>query len=122
MQESPEGQYDDGAFLEGVRWGLEEPSLLHALFSVRTEALFAQKARPALAAHLSGILIGSEVGAEQRHCTKNVPAMVIASRELGRLYQLALSAAAFADIRLIDAEDAVASGLWRLWRLRGISS
>lgn len=117
-----QGRYDEGAFREGVQVGLDEPAVLHSLFSVRTRALFEKKPRAALEAYLSGILIGSEVSGEAPRVSKEGPTFVIGRPELGRLYQVALAAAGFKDVRLMDAEAAVANGLWTLWQLRGAAS
>jgi 2-dehydro-3-deoxygalactonokinase len=118
MQDGIGRRFDEVAFLEGVHLGREEPALLHALFSVRTQALFEQKTPAALVHYLSGILIGSEVSAEAGSHLMGSPVVVIASTELTRLYQLALSACGFRDVRYVDAEGAVARGLWKLWQLR----
>ncbi len=122
MQDDHEARYDEGAFLDGVRMGLDEPAVLHSLFSVRTQALFEQKPHTALEAYLSGILIGSEVSGEAHRVRKEGSTIVIASPELGRLYRVALVAGGFEDVRLLDAEAAVARGLWILWQLRGAAS
>jgi 2-dehydro-3-deoxygalactonokinase len=118
MQDGIGGQFDAASFLDGVHLGLEEPALLHSLFSVRTQGLFEQKTAAALVHYLSGILIGSEVSAEARSHVLDSTVVVIASAELTRLYQIALSACGFGDVRHVDAEGAVAQGLWKLWQLR----
>jgi 2-dehydro-3-deoxygalactonokinase len=122
MPEDRERHYDQGAFSEGVQLGLDEPALLHSLFSVRTQALFSQKPHMSLEDFLSGILIGSEIAGEARRVRKNGSTIVIAAPELGRLYRSALAAAQFADVAVVDAEAAVAQGLWSLWQLRGAAS
>jgi 2-dehydro-3-deoxygalactonokinase len=118
MQDGIGGQFDEASFLDGVHLGLEEPALLHSLFSVRTQGLFEEKTAAALVHYLSGILIGSEVSAEARSHVLDSTVVVIASAELARLYQIALSACGFGDVRHVDAEGAVAQGLWKLWHLR----
>ena len=118
MQHGIGGPFDRASFLDGVHLGLEETALLHSLFSVRTQGLFEQKSPAALAHYLSGILIGSEVSAEAHRHVMASTVVVIASAELGRLYQIALSACGFRDVRHVDAEGAVAQGLWKLWQLR----
>jgi 2-dehydro-3-deoxygalactonokinase len=119
MDGNAASEYQESSFLDGVRWGFEERALLHSLFSVRTQGLFAQRAPALLASYMSGILIGSEVYAEaQRHDLKT-PMTVIASAELGRLYRAALSEVGCRDVRFVDADVAVVQGLWRIWGLRG---
>jgi 2-dehydro-3-deoxygalactonokinase len=122
MPGDQEGHHDEDAFREGVQLALDEPALLHSLFSVRTQALFSQKPHTSLDAYLSGILIGSEISGEAPGVSKNGSTIVIATPELGRLYHDALVAAGFADIRVVDAETAVAQGLWSLWQLQGAAS
>ena len=68
----------------------------------------------ALASYLSGILIGAEVSGALRWAP-SLSILVVASPMLGRLYQLAFSALGAREIRHIDAEHAVAKGLWRIW-------
>jgi 2-dehydro-3-deoxygalactonokinase len=118
MADGTDGQFDEASFLDGVHLGLEETALLHSLFSVRTQGLFEQKSPAALVPYMSGILIGSEVSAEARSHPMDCPVVVIASSELGSLYQIALSACGFRDVRRVDAKAAVAQGLWKLWQLR----
>jgi 2-dehydro-3-deoxygalactonokinase len=112
-------QYHESSFLEGVRLAFDEPALLHSLFSVRTQGLFAQRAPGALASYLSGILIGSEVFTEARFHDLAAPVTVIAAAQLGSHYLAALSAVGCRDVRLVDADAAVVQGLWRIWELRG---
>jgi|HubBroStandDraft_5_1064220.scaffolds.fasta_scaffold76959_2 2-dehydro-3-deoxygalactonokinase len=111
--------HHEASFLDGVRLGFEDSALLHSLFSVRTQGLFAQRAPAMLASYLSGILIGSEVSAEARFRDLASPMTVIASAALGRLYQAALSAVGCGDVRFVDADAAAVHGLWRIWGLRG---
>ena len=118
MQEGIDGPFDQESFLDGVHLGLEKAALLHSLFSVRTQGLFEQKTPAGLVHYLSGILIGSEVSAEARSHLMGSTVVVIASAELASLYQIALSAGGFCDVRQVDAQDAVAQGLWKLWQLR----
>jgi 2-dehydro-3-deoxygalactonokinase len=116
MQSAEQQGHDDQAFLSGVHRALEDTEVLHALFSVRTKGLFDRQPPGALAAFLSGLLIGSETAGAVRQRASS-PILVIASPELGRLYGLALAAAGIADIRCVDANQAVVYGLWQLWRL-----
>jgi 2-dehydro-3-deoxygalactonokinase len=122
MNAGMDGEFDQASFLDGVHLGREETGLLHALFSVRTQGLFEQKTPTALVHYLSGILIGSEVSAEARGRALDSPVIVIAAAELASRYQIALSACGFRDIRRVDAQLAVAQGLWRLWQLRAVTT
>jgi len=106
---------DDEAFLAGVRRALQDEQLLHALFSVRTSGLFGRQPPGALAAYLSGLLIGSEIaGAAATGAAGST--LVVASPALGRLYGMALAAAGVADVAQVDAREAVSRGLLQLWR------
>jgi 2-dehydro-3-deoxygalactonokinase len=118
MQDGIGGQFDAASFLDGIHLGLEETALLHSLFNVRTQGLFEQKTPAGLVQYLSGILIGSEVSAEARNHVVDSTVVVIASSELASLYQIALSACGFCNVRHVDAEGAVVQGLWNLWQLR----
>lgn len=53
-------QLDPATFRRGVQ-ASESPSLLHNLFTVRTNQLFGKLTRPQNALYLSGLLIGSEL-------------------------------------------------------------
>jgi 2-dehydro-3-deoxygalactonokinase len=118
LMQGPEATpIDATAFMDGVRASFEDQDLLHALFMVRTQALFGKQPATTLPSYLSGILIGSEVsGAVRRHAVDR--AVVISSPQLGALYQMALSAAGLRSITQVDGDQAVARGLWRLWQLR----
>jgi 2-dehydro-3-deoxygalactonokinase len=60
----PDAPPDDAAFARGVGYGLEAPAaLLSRIFSARTLGLFEQLSATALPSYLSGLLIGSELGA-----------------------------------------------------------
>jgi 2-dehydro-3-deoxygalactonokinase len=114
MENADEFCQDDRAFLSGVHRALEDAQVLHTLFSVRTKGLFDAQPPGALAAFLSGLLIGSEIaGATRQHVAS--PILIIASPELARLYRIALTAAGIANLTHIDASTAVVRGLWRLW-------
>jgi 2-dehydro-3-deoxygalactonokinase len=118
MQHNSGAESGEAAFLDGIHLGLEEPTLLHSLFSVRTQGLFGQKTPPELAHYLSGILIGSEVSAEADSHDLDSTVIVIGSSYLTRLYQIALAERGFRNILRRDGADAVVQGLWRLWQRR----
>jgi 2-dehydro-3-deoxygalactonokinase len=108
----------DQPFLSGVHQALEDPELLHALFGVRTRGLLEPQAPGALAAYLSGLLIGSEIAGATRHYAAS-PILIIAAPTLASLYRTALTAARIADVVIVDASEALVRGLWQLWQLRG---
>jgi 2-dehydro-3-deoxygalactonokinase len=120
MDPTTVGEIDEATFLEGVHLGLEEPALLHSLFSVRTHALFGRRPAARLSSFLSGILIGNEVGAErQRNALTAAAVTVIAGSQLARLYSIALAAVGCGTVQRIDSDVAVVRGLWRIWGVRG---
>lgn len=108
----------EDAFLDGVRRTRDDPDLLHLLFSVRTRGLLQDLPAAALAAYLSGLLIGAEVAGGLRHHRACTQITVIGSPALTHLYRLALSESGYPDVTCRDAAAAVAQGLSRLWRLR----
>jgi 2-dehydro-3-deoxygalactonokinase len=111
--------HDDAAFVRGVRRSLADSALLSQLFSVRTEALFDRIAPEALAAYLSGILIGAEIASAlgRDTITPQIPVTLIASAKLSDKYARALDVAGVRDVRQIDGDDASARGLWRIGAL-----
>ena len=118
IQHDSGAKSDEAPFLDGFHLGLEEPTLLHSLFSVRTQGLFEQKTPAELAHYLSGILIGSEVSTEADSHDLDSTVIVIGSSDLTRLYQIALAERGFRNIQRRDGEDAMVQGLWKLWQLR----
>ncbi len=118
MQDGSDLGIDETDFKVGVRRSLADPKLLHLLFSVRTSGLLLEKSPSSLASYLSGLLIGSEIAGERLRLPGG-PLIVIASPTIGRLYEIALSAAGHSDVLHIDASQAVVRGLWRLWQLHG---
>jgi 2-dehydro-3-deoxygalactonokinase len=111
--------HDDAAFVSGVRRSLADPALLSRLFSVRTEALFDRIAAEALAAYLSGTLIGAEIAAALTRdaIAQHGAVTLIASAKLSERYARALSVAGVRNVRQIDGDDASARGLWRIGNL-----
>ncbi len=118
MREVGNDAFDETEFRSGVRRGLDDPELLHILFSVRTRGLFENMTVDASASFLSGILIGCEIAAGLRRASKGT-VTVIAAPALGKLYGIALGMAGMADIVHVDSDEAVTRGLWRLWQLNG---
>jgi 2-dehydro-3-deoxygalactonokinase len=113
--------HDEPAFALGVQRGLADSALLNLLFSVRTEGLFAHVAPQALAAYLSGLLIGSEVaeGLSRRHMERDASILVIGAGEIALRYRSALALAGAERVDVINGEDAAARGLWRIAQAKG---
>jgi 2-dehydro-3-deoxygalactonokinase len=111
--------HDDEAFVSGVRRSLTDPALLNQLFSVRTAALFDRIAPEAVAAYLSGTLIGAEIASALARdaIAEETAVTLIASTKLSDKYARALGVAGIRDVRQIDGDDASARGLWRIGSL-----
>jgi len=116
--EGREAALDERSFLAGVQEARGDPDLTHTLFTVRTRTLFESCEPGEQAAYLSGILIGSEILSGLKHSPAD-PITLIASASLGRWYLKAFSVLGRSDVKLVDAEDAVVQGLWKLWQLPG---
>jgi 2-dehydro-3-deoxygalactonokinase len=85
---------DDAAFTRGVTYGLDSPgALLSRLFSARTLGLFGQLDGAALPSYLSGLLIGSEIGAAMAMQPGAQQVTLLGSPALTGRYRLALAAA-----------------------------
>jgi 2-dehydro-3-deoxygalactonokinase len=112
------------AFIRAVEAALKEPvSMAESLFGVRASQLLGFEEQSDGAAHLSGLLIGSEVGrVKQLYGTGTIG--LVASGELGRLYQAVLQKAGFEAI-LHNGETVVRQGLFaaasQLWPVADMS-
>ena len=113
-----EGPTDDAAFELGVRASLHDPAITSLLFTARTEGLFGRIAPQVLPSYLSGLLIGAEVAGGLRMIDNSAPLLLVGDARLTALYRRALALAGRADPGLIDGEEAVARGLWRLEQSR----
>jgi len=105
-----DGEFDAGAFEQGVSLALGASSLLQTAFSVRTLALFDRLPAAALPSYLSGLVIGEELRAQT--WPGNADVVIVGSEALSRRYQIAL---ALRDVsaRRIGAEAGWA-GLWAI--------
>ncbi len=104
-------------FTQGALAGLARPqALLHALFSVRAAVLLSGLSPEAAASRLSGLLIGTDVGAALGQIQAGTPVRLAASGPLADLYDRALHLAGIKAERL-DAEALVLSGLFQAARL-----
>lgn len=77
------------AFTSAVQLALGSPSLLQTAFSTRTLSLFEKMNPSQLASHLSGLVIGEELRAQQLSAGEQV--VLIGSAGLTERYQLALA-------------------------------
>ncbi len=109
--------HDADAFALGVRRAKADPALSRLLFSVRAEGLFDAIAPTALAAYLSGLLIGAEVTSGLAAASAAEVAggvTLIGEPALTELYGQALAIAGATDVNRVSGEAAVGAGLWRL--------
>jgi 2-dehydro-3-deoxygalactonokinase len=111
--------HDAEAFALGVGRAEADPALLRLLFSVRAEGLFGRIAPTALAAYLSGLLIGSEVAAGLAG-SGAVSATLIGEPALTALYAETLAICGVDDVISISGETAAGAGLWRLAGAMGL--
>jgi 2-dehydro-3-deoxygalactonokinase len=108
-------QHDGAVFARGVHMGLEQGTqLLHALFSVRTLALFDEIEGKHLASYLSGLLIGAEIASEG----PVELVTLIGSERLSEHYALALHIAG--RDALIGDPNAAVRGLQRVGKAAGL--
>lgn len=102
---------DEAAFLRGVAHAARSGSLLQAVFSTRTLALFDRMSGQALASYLSGLVIGEELRV-QAPPQGSAPLIVVAAPELARRYGIALESLGLACSVL--GSQATWRGLWAL--------
>jgi 2-dehydro-3-deoxygalactonokinase len=106
------------AFEQGVRLGLaENAQLLHALFANRTAGLMNRLPGEGLADHLSGLLIGAEIGGALRRGVVE-PLALIGDEALCGRYEVALSLAGLTSTRV--AMGATTRGQWRVAEAAGL--
>jgi 2-dehydro-3-deoxygalactonokinase len=102
---------DHRAFARAFALSLADPATAVArIFEARAAQLLGFETPEDGAAHLSGLLIGAEVGAAQRLHAGGIVTLV-ASGSIASLYRAALEASG-AVVRLVDAEEAVRRGLF----------
>lgn len=107
------GPIDDGAAFRGGVTDAAQHDLLASLFSVRAASILGRKPEEDMAAYVSGLLIGSDVGARVRPGTE---VFLLADAQLGGLYAAAITALG-GKAHLIDSHAAFAAGATALWRL-----
>ena len=126
MAEGPMRPFAAAAFARGVRSALttggSAGALLHRLFGARTLALRADLAPEDTGDYLSGLLLGSEVGAgrdwARAHGHKTESVLLVGSRALCERYATALQIAGVATAA--GPDHAAARGLWRIAQAAGI--
>ena len=108
--------HDADAFARGVRYGHSKPALLlNQIFSARTLGLFNEIDSAALPSYLSGMLIGTEIGAaisSAAHSQSDAPAQLLGSAALVQRYQTAFELAGLKAS--IGSADCAARGLYQL--------
>ena len=102
------------AFADGLARAQKPGGLLHHLFTIRTDGLFAKLAPEAAASFLSGLLIGHEVAAADAAFPAR-EIIIVGSEQLASPYRAAITASG-RGVRVIAGEEAVGAGLWRLAR------
>ncbi|MBL8702473.1 MAG: 2-dehydro-3-deoxygalactonokinase [Alphaproteobacteria bacterium] len=111
---------DAVAFAGGLARAKEAGGLLHHLFTVRTDGLFARLAPESAAAFLSGLLIGHEIAAAlAAFASREV--IVVGSEQLATPYRAALEAAG-CRVSGVAGEVAVGAGLWQLATAAGMAA
>ncbi|WP_419906322.1 2-dehydro-3-deoxygalactonokinase [Hoeflea sp.] len=101
-----------GNFLQAVADAHAAPSdLSRLLFSIRGGQLLHGREVTASYERLSGLLIGSEIGAALSDTTSDEPVLLVASGKLANLYRSAFQAIG-QEIQDIDADEAVLKGLY----------
>lgn len=108
-----DGPHDEAAFSEGVARGRLSPDLLHALFGVRTRALFNRLKPEQVKSFLSGLLIGMEMADALREMPGLASVTAIGSASLVHHYSSAARQFGL-EILPIAAELLVPAALWRI--------
>jgi 2-dehydro-3-deoxygalactonokinase len=114
------GDGDDAkAFEAGAKRGAAAPELLlHTIFGTRTLGLFGTLEATALPSYLSGLLIGSEIGAATRDLPSKESVTILASPALTARYA---KACALCDVKTtIGPENAAVVGLARIADAAGL--
>lgn len=82
-------ELDVPAFTQAVRHSLQSGHVLHQMFGTRTLALMARASPAELLSHLSGLLIGEELRAQQFEAEEEI--LIVGSSALQERYQHALA-------------------------------
>lgn len=100
------------AFNDGLKRGAGSSDLLTALFRARASVLLGTLPQNDAASYVSGLLIGSDVGARSDISGRSVG--LLAAGQLAELYYIALKCQA-AEVELIDSTTAFALGIHAIW-------
>jgi 2-dehydro-3-deoxygalactonokinase len=104
------GPHRDAGFEEGLTAGITSPQRLSAtLFKVRATSLLSGRTSDWCAGFLSGLLIGSEIGA-QREWIGAGEVAIVGDAGLAALYAKGLSMIG-SQVRIVDGIDATLAGL-----------
>jgi 2-dehydro-3-deoxygalactonokinase len=90
-EDAADDRDDDAAFTQGLDRAAAPGGLLHHLFSARTAGLFGRIEGPALAAYLSGLVIGDEIGSALATVPRDVPLLLVGAPALCARYERALA-------------------------------
>jgi 2-dehydro-3-deoxygalactonokinase len=112
--------HDDAAFDAGIERGRHDGGLLHQLFAVRTEGLFAAMPASGLSSFLSGLLIGHEIRAAHEAFGPS-RIVLVGTPALMASYAAALVAENLLGVA-VAGDVAAAKGLWRLAESAGFFS
>ncbi|MEM8730215.1 MAG: 2-dehydro-3-deoxygalactonokinase [Pseudomonadota bacterium] len=114
-----DGPFHPTGFDLGLRTGFETKGrLLQDLFHVRTLPLMGKIDRAMVADYLSGLLIGSELGAELAHQKGDEMITIVGRNDLADRYEIALQAKKMPSQRAPD--DCVAMGHFLIARAAGL--
>lgn len=105
-----DGEFDAGAFDQGVTLALRGDSLLHTAFGVRTLSLFDRLPAAALPSYLSGLVIGEELRGRTWQGAADV--VIVGAGALSLRYQRALALQNVPAQRL--GSEATWAGLWAI--------
>jgi 2-dehydro-3-deoxygalactonokinase len=109
----PEKNINIEAFQEGINQSQRGTSLVQQLFSLRSHYVFKENWNGL--SFLSGLLIGHET----KHACIGDSLVLVANKNLGRLYQLAIhTVAPKTKIQVLDEKDTLVKGAINLWKKR----
>ncbi len=118
---SIEGEAERAAFRAGLAAATAGGGLLHRAFFARAGVLTGKLAPCDVEPHVSGLLIGSEVGEAMKLAPDDLPLVLVADGIVATNYREAIAAAG-REVELVDPERAFVDGLIRLARLgKGVS-